>query len=165
LQNLLVYFCDCKKEKEKLNKCAIATIWRALLQTRSYVCCKKTWLCICACKRYLVVWNMIASLDSVSLQKTKVFDCKICWFISVTAKKKKKNWTSVRLQLFGVRDCKPGVMCVAKKPDFVFVLAKDTWLFGIWLQAWIVCHCKKLKCVIAQPVFFEFNIVDVLASA
>jgi hypothetical protein len=29
LQNLLVYFCDCKKEKEKLNQCVIATIWRA----------------------------------------------------------------------------------------------------------------------------------------
>jgi hypothetical protein len=44
-KNLLVYFCDCKKEKEKLNQCVIATIWRAWLQTRSYVCCKKTWLC------------------------------------------------------------------------------------------------------------------------
>jgi hypothetical protein len=79
--------CDCKicwfisvtakKEKEKLNKCVIATIWRPWLQTRSYVCCKKTWLCLCACKA--------------------------------------------------------------------------TWLFGIWLHAWIVRHCKKLKCVIAQP--------------
>jgi hypothetical protein len=32
LQNLLVYFCDCNKEKEKLNQCVIATIWRAWLQ-------------------------------------------------------------------------------------------------------------------------------------
>jgi hypothetical protein len=28
-KNLLVYFCDCKKEKEKLNQYVIATIWRA----------------------------------------------------------------------------------------------------------------------------------------
>jgi hypothetical protein len=28
-KNLLVYFCDCKKEKEKLNQYVIANIWRA----------------------------------------------------------------------------------------------------------------------------------------
>jgi hypothetical protein len=28
---------------------------------------------------------------------------------------------------------------------------KATWLFGIWLQAWLVCDCKNyLKCVIAK---------------
>jgi hypothetical protein len=49
------------------------------------------------------------------LQETKVFDCKIFWFISVTAIKKKKNLASVRLQQFGVRDCKQGECAVAKK--------------------------------------------------
>jgi hypothetical protein len=29
-------------------------------------------------------------------------------------------------------------------------LKKETWLFGIWLQAWVVSDCKKLKCVIAK---------------
>jgi hypothetical protein len=42
-------------------------------------------------KRNLVVWNMIASLGSKRLQKTKVCHCKICWFISVTAKKEKEK--------------------------------------------------------------------------
>jgi hypothetical protein len=27
---------------------------------------------------------------------------------------------------------------------------KATWLFGIWLQAWVVSDCKKLKCLIAK---------------
>jgi hypothetical protein len=95
---------------------------------------------------------MIAILGSVWLQKTKVFDCKICWFIFVTAKKKKKNWTSVRLQQFGVRDCNQEKCAVAKKKNLTLSvwLKKETWLFGIWLQAWVVCDCKKLKCVIAK---------------
>jgi hypothetical protein len=53
---------------------------------------KKENLTLTVClQSYLVIWNMIASLGSVWLQKTEVCHCKICWFISVTAKKKKKN--------------------------------------------------------------------------
>jgi hypothetical protein len=63
-KKLLVYFCDCKKENLTLTVC---------LQSD------------------LVIWNMIASLGSLWLQKTKVCHCKNCWFISMTAKKKKKN--------------------------------------------------------------------------
>jgi hypothetical protein len=51
---------------------------------------KNLTLSVCL-QSYLVVWNMIAILGSVSLQKTKVCDCKICWFISVTAKKEKEK--------------------------------------------------------------------------
>jgi hypothetical protein len=82
LQKLLVYFCDCKK-KEKLNKCTIATIWRA--------------------------W----------LQQFGVRDC--------------NNLTGVRLQTLSV-----------------WVEKKETRLFGIWLQAWVIKNCKKLKCLIAR---------------
>jgi hypothetical protein len=56
------------------------------------MCCKKKenlTLFVCL-QSYLVIWNMIASLGSVWLQKTKVCHYKNCWFISVTAKKKKK---------------------------------------------------------------------------
>jgi hypothetical protein len=101
-------------------------------------------------KSYLVVWNMIASLGSKWLQKTKVCDCKISWFIYVTAKKKKKNWTSVWLQLFGVRDCNQE-LCVLQRETWLCLCAcKATWLFRKWLQAWVVCGCKKLKCVIEK---------------
>jgi hypothetical protein len=49
---------------------------------------------------------MIANLGSKWLQKTKVFDCKnlLVYFCDCKLKKK-KNWISVRFQLFGVRDC------------------------------------------------------------
>jgi hypothetical protein len=40
---------------------------------------------------YLIVWNMIPNLGSKWLQKTKVSHCKICWFISVTARKEKRK--------------------------------------------------------------------------
>jgi hypothetical protein len=40
LQKLLVYFCDCKKEKE-LNHCVIATIWSDRLQQVVMCGCKK----------------------------------------------------------------------------------------------------------------------------
>jgi hypothetical protein len=53
---------------------------------------KKENLTLSVClQSYLVIWYMIAILGSVWLQKTKVSHCKNCWFISVTAKKKKKN--------------------------------------------------------------------------
>jgi hypothetical protein len=81
-----------KKEKEKLNQYLIATIWRAWLQPGVMCVEKKENLTLSVClQSYLVIWNMIASLSSKWLQKTKVCHCKICWFISVTAKKKKKN--------------------------------------------------------------------------
>jgi hypothetical protein len=118
----------------------------------------------------------------------------------VTAKKKKKkNRASVSLQLFGVRDCNQEICTVAKKTWLCLCACKATWLFGIWLQVWVVSDCKKLKCLIAKSAglflwlqkkkkknwtsvrlqlfgvrdckpgviwfFFEFNIVDVLASA
>jgi hypothetical protein len=64
-----------------------------VIATRNYVRLQKKkkpdFVCVVE-KRNLVVWNMIASLGSKSLQKTKVCHCKICWFISVTAKKKKR---------------------------------------------------------------------------
>jgi hypothetical protein len=35
----------------------------------------------------------------------------------------------------------------------VFVWLKSTWLFGIWLQAWVVCDCKTVgSFVIAKPI-------------
>jgi hypothetical protein len=53
---------------------------------------KKENLTLSVClQNYLVIWNMIASLGTVWLQKTKVCHCKSCWFISVTAKKKKEK--------------------------------------------------------------------------
>jgi hypothetical protein len=80
----------------------------------------------------------------VWLQKTKVCHCKSCWFISVTAKKKKKNWTSVWLQLFGVRDCNQKLCVLQKKrkPDFVCVLEK--------LLGYLEYDCKPGECVVAK---------------
>jgi hypothetical protein len=53
---------------------------------------KKENLTLSVClQSYLVIWNMIASLGSVWLQKTKVCHYKNCWFISVTAKKEKEK--------------------------------------------------------------------------
>jgi hypothetical protein len=171
--------CDCKKLKCVIAKSASLFLWlqkrkrktepvcdcnylACVIATRSYVCCKKNLTLSVCLQSYLVIWNMIASLDSVWLQKTKVCDCKICWFISVTAKKRKTE---------PVCDCNylacviatRSYVCCKKKPDFVCVLAKllgyleydckpggsvklqkVTWLFGIWLQACVVCDCKNL---------------------
>jgi hypothetical protein len=116
---------------------------------KSYVRWQKshTWLFF----GYFGIW--LQSWGSVWLQKQQgrkwlrklftVCDCKIYWFISVTAKKEKENWTNVWLQLFGMSDCK-------KETWFCLCGWKATWLFGIWLQAWVVCDCKKLKCLIAK---------------
>jgi hypothetical protein len=79
----------------------------------------QSWV-VCDCKNSRVVSDCENYLQCVI--------AKICWFISVTAKKKKKNWTSVWLQLFGVRDCKPGVMCVAKKTWLCEASPHQRWL-------------------------------------
>jgi hypothetical protein len=47
---------------------------------------KHVWL-----KNFLVIWNMIASLGSLWLQKLKLVIAKSCWLISVTPKKEKEN--------------------------------------------------------------------------
>jgi hypothetical protein len=59
-----------------------------MIATKSYVCCKKIIKLdfICVLAKIVGYLKMIASLGSVWLQKTKVCDCKICWFISVTEK-------------------------------------------------------------------------------
>jgi hypothetical protein len=77
-------------------------------------------------KRNLVVRNMIASLGSKWLQKTKVCHCKNCCFISVTAKKEKEKLSQCVIATIWRAWLQPGVMCVAKKmkPDFVCLLAK-----------------------------------------
>jgi hypothetical protein len=100
----------------------------------------------------LVVWNMIASLGSKWLQKLKVCHCKNCWFISVTAKKEKRNWASVWLQLFSVRDCNQEKCAVAKKRTWLCCVVEKrnlvVWnmiasLGSKWLQKTKVCHCKN----------------------
>jgi hypothetical protein len=81
----------CLEKEEKNNW---VSVWLQLFGKRDCnqelcVLQMETWLCLCAC--YLVNWNVIANLGSKWLQKTKVSHCKICWFISVTTKKKKKT--------------------------------------------------------------------------
>jgi hypothetical protein len=115
---------DCKKLKCVIAKSAGLFLW---LQKKEKNNWSSVWLqliCVSYCnkelcafakkkkpdfvcvveKGNLVVWNMIASLGSKWLQKPKVCHCKICWFVSVTAKKK-NNWSSVWLQLICVSDC------------------------------------------------------------
>jgi hypothetical protein len=116
-----------QQRKRKLNQCVIATSWRAWLQTRSYVWLQENLTLSVWLKKLLVIWNMIASLGSVWLQKLK---CVIA-----------TSWLGL---------LKPGVMCGCKKPWLCLCGWKATWLFGIWSQAWVVCDCKKLKCVIAK---------------
>jgi hypothetical protein len=41
LQNLLVYFCDCKKEKRKTEPVCDCNYLACVIATRSYVCCKE----------------------------------------------------------------------------------------------------------------------------
>jgi hypothetical protein len=141
--------CDCNKEKENWT-----SVWLQLVGVRDckpgVMCgCKKTWLCLCGWKCYLVIWNMIASLGSVWLQKLKCVIAKAAGlFLWLQKRKRKLNQcviaTSWRAWL------QPGVMCGCKKPWLCLCGWKATWLFGIWLQAWVVCDCKKLKCVIAK---------------
>jgi hypothetical protein len=187
--------CDCKKIKCVIAKSAGLFLWLQKKKKKTKQVCDCNYLvCVIANQKlcvlqknltlsvclqsYLVVWNMIASLDSVSLQsvwlhnlfcvwlqKTKVCDCKICWFISVTAKKEKEKLNKCVIATIWRAWLQNRSYVCCKKTWLCLCACKATWLFGIWLQAWIVCHCKKLKCVIAQPVFYEFNIVDVLASA
>jgi hypothetical protein len=131
IAKLLVYFCDCKKKKE-LNQCVIATIWRVWLQL-GVMCGCKTWLCLCGWK---ATW-----LLGIWLQAWVVCDCKN-YFLCVIAKtvglflwlqKEKKNWTSVWLKLFGVRDCNQE-LCVVAKPNCVYVVEK--------LLGYLVYDCK-----------------------
>jgi hypothetical protein len=98
---------------------------------------------------------MIASLGIKWLQKTKVSHCKkTCWFISVTAKKRKRITEPVSVIATNLREwLQLGIMCVCKKkkPDFVCVVEKRNlvvWnmiasLGSKWLQKTKVCHCKK----------------------
>jgi hypothetical protein len=90
-------------------------------------------LCVVARKPdFVCVVEKATWLFGIWLQAWLVCDCKKLKFVIAKSaglflwlqKKEKKNWTSVWLQLFGVSDCKAGVMCVSKKPDFVCVLAK-----------------------------------------
>jgi hypothetical protein len=107
-------------------------------------------------KSYLVIWYMIASLGSVWLQKQqgrkwlqklfKVCDCKNFWFISVTAKKKKKELNQCVIATIWRAWLQPGVMCGCKKIWLCLCGWKTTWLFGIWLQVWVVCDCKTKVC-------------------
>jgi hypothetical protein len=96
---------------------------------------------------------MIASLGSVWLPKTKVCDCKICWFISVTAKKENEKLNQCVIATIWRAWLQTRSYVCCKNTWHCLCACKATWLFRIWLQAWVVCHCKKLKCVIAQPVF------------
>jgi hypothetical protein len=94
---------------------------------------------------------MIASLGSVWLQKLFcVCDCKNCWLFLWLQKKKEPNQCVIATIL---RAClQPGVMCGCK----IWLCLcgwKATWLFGIWLQAWVVCDCKTAgSFVIAKPI-------------
>jgi hypothetical protein len=76
---------------------------------------------------------MIASLGSVWLQK--LFFCVFAKTagLFLWLQKEKKNWTSVWLQLFGVRDCNQE-LCVVAKPDCVCVVEK--------LIGYLVYDCK-----------------------
>jgi hypothetical protein len=67
---------------------------------------------------------MIANLGSVWLQKLKCVIAKTAGLF-LWLQKEKKNWTSVWLQLVGVRDCNQELCVVAKKPDFVCVVEKN----------------------------------------
>jgi hypothetical protein len=124
--------CDCKKLKCLIAKSAGLFLWlqqfgvRDCNQEKCAVAKKEPdFVCVVE-KRNLVVWNMIASLGSKWLQKTKVCHYKNCWFISVTAKKRKRKTELVC-------DCNYLACMIAtrnyvrlqkKKPDFVCVLAK-----------------------------------------
>jgi hypothetical protein len=128
LQNLLVYFCDCKKEKEKLNQCVIATLWRAWLQPGVMCVAKReTWLCLCACKATWLFRKWLQAWVVSDWKKLKCVIAKICWFISVIAKKKKKNWTSVWLELFGVCDCNQE-LCVLQKRNLTLSVCLQSYL-------------------------------------
>jgi hypothetical protein len=71
LRKLLVYLCACKKRKTEpvcdcsYLACVIATSSYVWLQKRKRNLTLSVWL-----KSYLVIWNMIASLGSLWLQKT-----------------------------------------------------------------------------------------------
>jgi hypothetical protein len=73
-------------------------------------------------------------------------DCKN-YFVCVIAKTvgyfviAKKNWTSVFATIFRAW-LQPEKLSVVAKPDCVCVVGA-TWLFGEWLQAWVVCDCKR----------------------
>jgi hypothetical protein len=67
---------------------------------------------------------MIASLGNKKLQKTKVSHWKNCWFIYMTAKKRKRKTEPVC-------DCNQGECAVAKKKNLTL---------SVWLK-------KKLGCL------------------
>jgi hypothetical protein len=131
--------CGCKKLKCVIAKTAGLFLWLQkrkrktepvfdcnylawVIATRNYVRLQKeTWLCPCGWK---ATW-----LFGIWLQACVVCDCKNCWFISVTAKKKKKNWTSAWLQLFCVRDCNQELSVVAKKENLTLC---------VWLKSYLV---------------------------
>jgi hypothetical protein len=120
--------CDCKncwfisvlqKIKKELNQCVIATIWRAWLQP-GVMCGCKTWLCLCGWK---ATW-----LFGIWLQAWVVCDCKNCWFISVTAKKKKKGTEPVC-------DCNY-LACVLATMSYVRLQKNLT--LSVWLKSYLV---------------------------
>jgi hypothetical protein len=126
LQTQMVIFMIAKKQE--LNQCVITTILRAWLQQEVICGCKP--LTVYVVEIYLVICYMIASLCSVWLQK-----------------------------LFCVCDCNYFTCVIATRSYLwlqnltVSVWLKSTWLFGIRLQAWVVCDCKTAGLfVIAKPI-------------
>jgi hypothetical protein len=135
---------------------------------------------VCDCKNNRIVCDCKNYFLCVTLQKLLV--------ISVTAKEK-KNWTSVWLQLFCVRDCNKKLSVVAN-PDCVYVVViylviwymiaslgsvwlqklffvcdcKNCWLF-LWLQkkkrTEPVCDCNCFACVIATRSYLWLQTLTV----
>jgi hypothetical protein len=166
LQNLLVYFCDCKKRKGKTKQVCDCNYLASVIANQELCVLQKNLTLSVCLQSYLVVWNMIASLDSASLQKTKVCDCttclcvwlqktkvcdcKICWFISVTAKKEKRTEP--------LCDCKN--LCLIATRSYVWLQKKENLTLSVWLKSYLVIWnmiaslgskwLQKLKCVIAK---------------
>jgi hypothetical protein len=94
----------------------LQTIFVCVIATRSYLWLHHDWVCVG--KSYWLF--MIASLGSVWLQNNRVvcdwknyFMCVIAKTIGYFMIAKKKNWTSLWLQLFCVCDCNQKLFVVA----------------------------------------------------
>jgi hypothetical protein len=83
-------------------------------------------------KRNLVVWNMIASLGSKWLQKTKVCHCKklLLYFCDCKKKEKEKLRQCVIANIWRAW-LQPGIMCGCKKNETWYCLCLESYLV-VW---------------------------------
>jgi hypothetical protein len=125
LQNLLVYFCDCKKKKRITEPMCDCNYLACVIATRSYVCCKWKPDFVCVLARLLGCLEYDCKPGCKWLQKTKVCHCKNCWFIFVTAKKRKRKTEPVcDCNYLACVIATRSYVCCKWKHDFVCVLEK-----------------------------------------